>query len=110
MNGPTSLRGQTAIAGVATWGCGEMPGHTDMELLVRSAFTRLLLEASQQYEAIVIDTPPVSDFADAQIVCARAGSTVFVTRANGSDARQSQVAVAALKDAGARIAGAAVNG
>jgi 3-oxoacyl-[acyl-carrier-protein] synthase III len=37
MNGPTSLRGQTAIAGVATWGCGEMPGHTDMELLVRSA-------------------------------------------------------------------------
>lgn len=80
------------------------------ELLVRSAFTRLLLEASQQYEAIVIDTPPVSDFADAQIVCARAGSTVFVTRANGSDARRSQVAVAALKEAGARIAGAVVNG
>jgi 3-oxoacyl-[acyl-carrier-protein] synthase III len=26
-----------AIAGVATWGCGECPGHTDMELLVRSA-------------------------------------------------------------------------
>lgn len=80
------------------------------ELLVRSAFTRLLLEASQHYEAIIIDTPPVSEFADAQIISARAGSTVFITRANGSDARMSQQAVAALKDAGARIAGAVVNG
>lgn len=80
------------------------------ELLVRSAFTRLLLEASQHYEAIVIDTPPVAEFADAQIVCARAGASVFVTRANGSDATLSRQAVAALKEAGARIAGAVVNG
>ena len=32
-----ALRGKTAIAGVATYGCGESPGLTDMELLVRSA-------------------------------------------------------------------------
>jgi acetyl-CoA acetyltransferase len=31
------LRGSTAIAGVATFGCGEAPGFTDMELLARSA-------------------------------------------------------------------------
>jgi acetyl-CoA acetyltransferase len=31
------LRGSAAIAGVATFGCGETPGFTDMELLVRSA-------------------------------------------------------------------------
>lgn len=32
-----TLRGSAAIAGVATFGCGEAPGFTDMELLARSA-------------------------------------------------------------------------
>lgn len=37
MNGLKELRGSAAIAGVATFGCGEAPGFTDMELLARSA-------------------------------------------------------------------------
>jgi acetyl-CoA acetyltransferase len=37
MNGLKELRGSAAIAGVATFGCGETPGFTDMELLARSA-------------------------------------------------------------------------
>lgn len=37
-----ALRGSAAIAGVATFGCGEAPGFTDMELLARSA--RLAVE------------------------------------------------------------------
>ncbi|MDO8699784.1 MAG: thiolase [Rhodoferax sp.] len=32
-----SLRGSAVIAGVATFGCGETPGFTDMELLARAA-------------------------------------------------------------------------
>ena len=36
-NDPRSLRGSAAIAGVATFGCGETPGFTDLELLARSA-------------------------------------------------------------------------
>ena len=32
-----SLRGSAAIAGVATFGCGETRGFTDMELLARAA-------------------------------------------------------------------------
>jgi acetyl-CoA acetyltransferase len=31
------LRGKAAIAGVATFGCGETPGFTDMEILARAA-------------------------------------------------------------------------
>jgi acetyl-CoA acetyltransferase len=40
MSGKTTmsdLRGSAAIVGVATFGCGEAPGFTDMELLARSA-------------------------------------------------------------------------
>ena len=32
-----SLRGSAAIVGAATFGCGEAPGFTDMELLARAA-------------------------------------------------------------------------
>jgi len=32
-----ALRGSAAIAGVATYGCGETPGHTDIELLAHAA-------------------------------------------------------------------------
>ena len=32
-----SLRGSAAIAGVATFGCGEAPGYSDMELLANAA-------------------------------------------------------------------------
>lgn len=32
-----ALRGKAAIAGVATFGCGEAPGFTDMEILARAA-------------------------------------------------------------------------
>jgi acetyl-CoA acetyltransferase len=37
MNDWKKLRGSAAIAGVATFGCGEAPGYTDMELLAISA-------------------------------------------------------------------------
>jgi len=33
----STLRGSAAIAGVATFGCGEAPGFSEMELLARSA-------------------------------------------------------------------------
>ena len=32
-----ALRGSAAIAGAATFGCGEAPGFTDMELLAHAA-------------------------------------------------------------------------
>jgi acetyl-CoA acetyltransferase len=32
-----ALRGSAAIAGAATWGCGEAPGFNDMEILARAA-------------------------------------------------------------------------
>jgi acetyl-CoA acetyltransferase len=37
-----ALRGSTVIAGVATFGCGETPGFTDMELLARAARAAVL--------------------------------------------------------------------
>ena len=37
MSSLQSLRGSAAIVGVATFGCGEAPGYSDMELLANAA-------------------------------------------------------------------------
>ena len=37
MNDLRALRGQAAIVGAATYGCGECPGHSDLELLAHAA-------------------------------------------------------------------------
>jgi acetyl-CoA acetyltransferase len=37
MNDLRALRGQAAIVGAATYGCGECPGHRDLELLAHAA-------------------------------------------------------------------------
>jgi acetyl-CoA acetyltransferase len=42
MNGPSSLRGKTAFVGAATFGCGEAPGYTAMELAAEAG--RLAVE------------------------------------------------------------------
>lgn len=37
MASPTSLRGKAAIVGVATYGCGEAPGNTEMDLAIKAS-------------------------------------------------------------------------
>lgn len=80
------------------------------ELLAKSTFTKLLLEATQSYDYIIVDTPPVIDFADAQLICSRTSATVFVTRPGLSNKTSSAKAVMTLKESGARLTGAVVNG
>jgi receptor protein-tyrosine kinase len=79
------------------------------ELLAKSAFTALLAQAAERYEAIIVDTPPVSYFADAQLVCARAGATVIVARSAQSAAKPTKAAVHALRESGAQIIGVVLN-
>ena len=54
------------------------------ELLGRTAFTVLLRELKEMFDVILIDTPPATDFADAQIISAQAGAAMVVVRKNFS--------------------------
>ena len=44
MTGASSLRGKAAFVGAATFGCGEAPGYTSMELAAEAG--RLAVEDS----------------------------------------------------------------
>ena len=79
------------------------------ELLARPALSRLLGEAAELFDVVIIDTPPAMNSADAQIVAARAGSSVFVARRHASRADVVQRATASLREAGANLLGTVLN-
>jgi protein-tyrosine kinase len=56
------------------------PPPNPQELLSRLAFTELLEELSARFDVMLLDTPPLLDFADAQIVSARTGACLLGTR------------------------------
>ncbi len=79
------------------------------ELLSRPAFERLIDAARQQYDVVLIDTPPWDDGADAQIIAARAGASILVTRQDRTSIRSISAIVTALRDCSAHLVGSVVN-
>ncbi|MBB5190807.1 chain length determinant protein tyrosine kinase EpsG [Silvimonas terrae] len=57
------------------------------ELLSRQAFRGLLQEARPHNDVIIIDSPPLTDGADVQLLAARAGAAVLVARRHKSSVR-----------------------
>jgi chain length determinant protein tyrosine kinase EpsG len=59
---------------------GGAPPPNPQELLGRPAFDDLLEAISSQYDIILFNTPPALSSADAQLIAARAGGGLLVTR------------------------------
>jgi chain length determinant protein tyrosine kinase EpsG len=79
------------------------------ELLGRAGFAELLNELAAEFDVVVIDTPPSADYADAQMVAARAGAALLVARNNFTRAAEvSQLAVV-MQQSGAAVLGAVLN-
>lgn len=60
--------------------CGGAPPPNPQELLGRPAFDDVLEAVSSQFDIILFDTPPALSSADAQLIAAKAGGCLLVTR------------------------------
>ena len=80
-----------------------------LELLSRPAFPRLLQDLTQDYDVIIVDTPPAACYADAQTVAARAGAALIVARRNASRISQVRGVSDAAARAGAALLGTVLN-
>lgn len=85
------------------------PPPNPLELLGRPMFGQILRELSKQFDVILIDTPAGSEFSDAQMVAARAGAAVIVTRRNVSRVGKVHDLIGLLTEARVQVLGTVLN-
>ena len=89
--------------------CGMIPPNPS-EMLNSMAFLTVLDEVSQQYDRVIIDSPPIMPVADARILGAMCNSAILVVRAERSTRGLTDKACAELRSVGTSIFGVVVNG
>jgi protein-tyrosine kinase len=98
----------TGLAGLAVLPAGPLPPNP-LELLSRGGFPALLAKAQSEYDVILIDTPPVNEYADAQSIVHRASDAIMVTRRDQTLLADTERAARDLSDASGRIVGTLMN-
>ncbi|MGN3975246.1 GumC family protein [Tsuneonella sp. SYSU-LHT278] len=75
------------------------------ELLGSNRMAELLVSLRSQYDAVVMDGPPVLGLADSPTIAADVDATIFVIEAGRSHRGASKLALRRLRAAGARVLG-----
>ena len=98
----------SGLTGLSVLPAGPVPPNP-LELLSRASFAALLGRAQAEYDVILIDTPPATEYADAQSIAFRAGDVLLVSRRDKTRVDDTERAVKELSDASARIVGTLMN-
>jgi protein-tyrosine kinase len=86
------------------------PPPNPQELLSRLSFTELLEELSARFDVMLLDTPPLLNYADAQIVSARTGACLLGTRRHSTTFADVERAKTQLSPNITTILGAVISG
>jgi len=87
---------------------GEIPPNPS-ELLGSEAMRDLFAELAQRFDFVLVDTPPVLPVTDAMVVDTLTGGSLMVVAANRTKKRHVAEAIKAFENAGAKLAGMALN-
>ena len=79
------------------------------ELIGRPLFSNFLEELESEYDVILIDTPPCSEFAEALTMAVRAGAAMMVARKDHSRIALMQDQIENLMQSGAQVIGTTLN-
>ena len=106
--GHEALLGVAPLAGLSILPAGSIPPNPQ-ELLSRSGFSELLSRLALEYDVVLVDTPPAIEYADAQMIAARAGGAVLVARRNATSVSQMRHVALQVQQAGAVLLGSVLN-
>src|SRR6185369_3177222 len=98
----------TGLTGLSVLPAGPLPPNP-LELLSRATFGALLAKAQSEYDIVLIDTPPATEYSDAQCIAYRAGDALLVSRQDQTRVVDTERAVREISDASARIVGTLMN-
>lgn len=88
---------------------GKIPPNPS-EMLSSKAMTTLLDTLRQNFDYIILDTPPVQAVTDSQILATKADGAILVVRAERTKKDSVQNAISLLKKVNANIIGTVLNG
>jgi capsular exopolysaccharide synthesis family protein len=99
---------ETGIEGLTLLPAGPIP-HNPSEMLSNIRFEEFLQVASETFDRVVIDSPPVLPVADAKVIGASVDAVMLVVRIDKSDRKASAVALDGLHSVGANVFGWVAN-
>ncbi|EMN5859943.1 polysaccharide biosynthesis tyrosine autokinase [Pluralibacter gergoviae] len=90
-------------------GRGQIPPNP-AELLMHTRFNELLNWAENNYDLIIIDTPPVLAVTDAAIIGRYAGTVLLVARFEANTVKEIDISIKRLEQSGIPVKGCILNG
>jgi capsular exopolysaccharide synthesis family protein len=105
---PTEAIGKSVVPGLWILPAGRMPPNP-VELLGSPRFKSFLASLPEQFDAVVIDSPPVMAVTDAAVLSHMASAVVFVVAADRVSRDTAYKAIERLQHARAHIVGAILN-
>jgi non-specific protein-tyrosine kinase len=85
------------------------PPPNPSELLASKHTARVLTMLEEQYDLVVLDTPPAQLVTDALSLAAKASGTIVVVEAGKTNARLAEQTITALRNVGANVVGVVIN-
>ncbi|PMG73683.1 tyrosine-protein kinase [Shewanella sp. 10N.286.51.B7] len=79
------------------------------ELLMHNRLTEFLNWASENYDFVIVDTPPILAVTDASIIASQSGTTLMVIKYDGNPVKEIEVANNRFNNDGIKIAGTILN-
>jgi capsular exopolysaccharide synthesis family protein len=98
----------TAVRNLFALPCGPIPPNPS-ELLHTAAFAAVIRSAAQQFDRIIIDSPPIAAVSDALIVSTQVDGTVVVVKAGATTRDAARRTLRSLADVNARVLGVVLN-
>lgn len=98
----------TRVEGLQVLACGPIPPNPS-ELLGSVKMKKLLAKLAEQFDFVILDSPPVLSVTDAAVLSTLVDGTLFVVKANKSRRAPSKQAVERLREVNARLVGAVLN-
>lgn len=97
-----------ALPNLSILPAGAIPPNPQ-ELLGRQSFSKLLLSLGEDFDVMIIDTPPANAYADAHTVAVRTGAALIVARQNKSSMIQLSKFTHSLREFGVMLVGSVLN-
>ena len=99
---------ETTVLGLSVLTAGPIPPNS-ADLVGSKQMERLIEEASQQFDMVIIDTPPVIAFSDAAILAQKVDGVILILASGEVNKDYAITAKEHLDNVGAKILGAVLN-